>query len=68
MSNVLEAVPGKTDFDVAADLRSRLEPKLAEVAAILDEATASGFVISFNIAPSPPLNKNKATITIAKHF
>lgn len=65
---VVRAVLGKTDYDAAADLRRRLEPRLAEIALIIDEAVQLGFVVNFNISPQPPLGKNRAHITVAKYF
>lgn len=43
----LQVVPGKTDAEVAADLRKRLEEAAREMSSVMDECVRAGFVPSF---------------------
>jgi hypothetical protein len=52
-SNVPRTVPGKSDAEVAADLKERAKPHLLALLAISDEARKAGFRFAYATAQGP---------------
>lgn len=53
--NVVAIVPGKSDAEVALDIKVRVAAAMAPVLELFDEAARSGFMIRWDaVAPEPP--------------
>lgn len=61
----LSLVAGKTDAQLASELRQELAPHIEGLCRLIDRARASGLTVSFNIAPDP-CGRLTATIHIVK--
>jgi hypothetical protein len=48
-TTIAAIVPGRSDTEVAADLRKRLEAALGEAISIMDDANESGLQVSFQL-------------------
>jgi hypothetical protein len=48
-TTIAAIVPGRSDAEVAADLRKRLNAALGEVKSIMDDANDSGLQVSFQL-------------------
>jgi hypothetical protein len=47
--NIATIVPGRSDADIASDLRKRLEAALGQVISLMDEGDSSGLHVSFQL-------------------
>lgn len=66
--NTISLVPGRTDKDLADDLRAKLIEAMKPVLAVLDDAKAAGFVVGFACGVDF-LGKSVMTqLTIAKNY
>ena len=50
--NVLTLQTGKSDADRATEYRSKIDPRLRQVAQIMEEARRDGLNIAWNIGPN----------------
>lgn len=57
--NVVDLVPGKSDAEIAADLKARFEEAIKPINAIMDEAAAAGLEIGFNCLRTAPHFKHQ---------
>jgi hypothetical protein len=48
-TTIASIVPGRSDAEVAVDLRKRLEAALGNVVSIMDDANESGLQVSFQL-------------------
>jgi len=67
-NNVLNVVPGKSDADVAADIKAAMLEALKPVCKAIDDAKTKGFVVTFNLGPDYAGHHVVALLTVAKHF
>jgi hypothetical protein len=69
MAEPLELVPGKTDTQVAKELRAQVTVAADAILAIMDRANAAGFVINFAIGKAGVPERNVLTqLIVAKHY
>jgi hypothetical protein len=61
MNDTLTVVPGKTDREIADDIRLRVLDALNLVLAIMDEVNAAGLVIGWRVERNG-FGKNVATV------
>ena len=69
-SDPVRLVPGRSDAELAADLRKRAGELLAPVCALLDEALKHGLLIQFDsINAQPPLFRYQVNgLRVVKHL
>lgn len=48
--NIVSLAPGKTDLELAVELRSELTPMLDKLCAVLNRARRAGLTVSFQLA------------------
>lgn len=61
-------VTGKSDADVAEELKREIADKLIEVCLLADKAKAAGFTVSFSIGQQWNGKIGIAQLLLAKHF
>lgn len=67
-NNVVDLVPGKSDAEVAKDIKTKMLVALAMLMEIQNDAMAAGFHITYQVGLGPI---GKAIITqliVAKHY
>jgi hypothetical protein len=66
--NVPRIVPGKSDAEVAADLKERAKPHLLALLALSDEARKAGFRFAYSTAQGPTGDEIITLLRLEKYY
>jgi hypothetical protein len=65
---VTKLVPGRSDIELAKEIRADFAIAIVPVCEILDRAIQAGFVINFTVGPNVLGRQVLKDLTIAKHL
>jgi hypothetical protein len=66
--NLPRIVPGKSDVEVAADLKERAKQHLLPLLTLCDEARKSGFRLAFSTAQGPTGDEILTLLRLEKYY